>query len=58
MNHLHVFSSTLAHQVLINGRQAGIHVFKQHVGFVPQEDVMHRELTVREILMFNAQVSS
>jgi ABC-type multidrug transport system ATPase subunit len=28
--------------------------FSRHVGFVPQEDILDRALTVREILLFNA----
>lgn len=43
-------------RVLINGREDSIHRYKKVVGFVPQEDIMHRDLTVREILEFNAQV--
>jgi ABC-type multidrug transport system ATPase subunit len=32
----------------INGRAISMELFKQHVGYVPQEDVMLRELTVRD----------
>jgi ABC-type multidrug transport system ATPase subunit len=34
--------------VLINGKQGSLDTWKKLVGFVPQDDVMHRTLTVRE----------
>lgn len=34
--------------LLISGKKGELSVFKKICGFVPQEDVMHRELTVRE----------
>jgi len=36
--------------VLINGVVQNIKRFSNVIGFVPQEDIMHRELTVKEIL--------
>ena len=30
--------------------------FRMHVGYVPQEDIMHRELTVREALFYSARL--
>lgn len=36
----------------INGLQA----WKEEVGFVPQEDIMHRRLTVRQVITFSAQL--
>jgi ABC-type multidrug transport system ATPase subunit len=37
-------------QVFINGKEDKIESVSRLVGFVPQEDTMHRELSVREIL--------
>eukprot|EP00026_Physarum_polycephalum_P000451 Phypoly_transcript_00452.p1 GENE.Phypoly_transcript_00452~~Phypoly_transcript_00452.p1 ORF type:complete len:1573 (+),score=187.05 Phypoly_transcript_00452:292-4719(+) len=42
--------------VFINNEPADIQQYKKVLGFVPQEDVMHRELTVKEIIRFNAEV--
>lgn len=43
-------------RVIVNGMAgaAVINKFKEIVGFVPQEDIMHRNLTVYENLSFNA----
>jgi ABC-type multidrug transport system fused ATPase/permease subunit len=41
--------------ILINGRQESIHSFKKIIGFVPQDDVVHGNLTVEENLWFSAQ---
>ncbi len=43
-------------RVLINGKESSISQFKQIVGFVPQEDVMHRNLTVKENLQLSADM--
>ncbi|KAI8805365.1 P-loop containing nucleoside triphosphate hydrolase protein [Cladochytrium replicatum] len=40
--------------VLINGKHDELSHYKKLIGFVPQEDVMLRELTVRQILMHSA----
>jgi len=37
-------------KVYVNGKEGSIHDFSHLVGFVPQEDTMLRELTVRETL--------
>jgi len=42
--------------VKINGSIAQISDYKQVVGFVPQEDTMHRTMTVKENLDFYAQL--
>eukprot|EP00039_Didymoeca_costata_P009519 m.126277 g.126277 ORF g.126277 m.126277 type:complete len:897 (-) comp14512_c0_seq3:966-3656(-) len=42
--------------VQINGKQVPIKKFKKICGFVPQEDVMHRNLTVHEVLSYQAQL--
>ncbi|KAJ3114226.1 hypothetical protein HDU96_002395 [Phlyctochytrium bullatum] len=39
----------------INGAQAEMHAFKKIIGYVPQEDVMLRELTVRENVYHSAR---
>ncbi|XP_057735326.1 ABC transporter G family member 24-like isoform X2 [Arachis stenosperma] len=41
--------------ILINGRNESIHSFKKIIGFVPQDDVVHGNLTVEENLWFSAQ---
>ncbi|QCE07924.1 ATP-binding cassette [Vigna unguiculata] len=41
--------------ILINGRNESIHSFKKITGFVPQDDVVHGNLTVEENLWFSAQ---
>nr|KAJ3420418.1 hypothetical protein HK105_005685 [Polyrhizophydium stewartii] len=40
----------------VSGREAEINDFKKIIGFVPQEDVMHRELTVRDNILHSARV--
>lgn len=42
--------------VLINGQSDELSNYKKLVGYVPQEDVMLRELSVREILMHSARM--
>jgi ABC-type multidrug transport system ATPase subunit len=41
---------TITGRILINGEENNIESISRVIGFVPQEDIMHRELTVREIL--------
>ncbi|XP_068490039.1 ABC transporter G family member 24-like isoform X2 [Phaseolus vulgaris] len=41
--------------ILINGRNESIHSFKKITGFVPQDDIVHGNLTVEENLWFSAQ---
>lgn len=45
--------------VLIDGLSLYKHydVFRRAVGYVPQEDVMHRSLTVEEVLYFHAKIN-
>ena len=43
-------------EVLVNGVARPISAFKSHVGFVPQDDVMHWRLTVREVVMYQARL--
>jgi ABC-type multidrug transport system ATPase subunit len=41
--------------VLVNGRQEALERYKPVMGYVPQEDVMHRKLSVEENLLFAAR---
>ncbi|KAG2729847.1 hypothetical protein I3760_01G267900 [Carya illinoinensis] len=43
--------------ILINGKNESIHSYKKIVGFVPQDDVVHGNLTVEENLWFSAKCS-
>jgi ABC-type multidrug transport system ATPase subunit len=42
--------------LFINEVQGDLSQFKKIIGYVPQEDIMHRELTVRENLMHSARI--
>lgn len=44
--------------VRINGVEEELSRYRKLIGFVPQEDVMLRELTVRDILMVRNRPSS
>lgn len=41
--------------ILINGRPDSIHCYQKIVGFVPQDDIVHGNLTVEENLRFSAR---
>ncbi|WCJ34473.1 ABC transporter family protein [Euphorbia peplus] len=41
--------------ILINGKSESIHSYKKIIGFVPQDDVVHGDLTVEENLLFSAR---
>ncbi|KAJ0242323.1 hypothetical protein HA466_0208040 [Hirschfeldia incana] len=41
--------------MLINGKQLSIHSYKKIIGFVPQDDVVHGNLTVEESIWFHAR---
>lgn len=43
-------------KLFISDKEAEIHEFKKMIGFVPQEDVMHRELSVKEVLLHSARI--
>lgn len=43
-------------EISINGKSEELSKYKKLIGYVPQEDVMLRELTVREILMHSARM--
>src|SRR5689334_9125976 len=41
-------------EIQINGKKDSLLKYPKLVGFVPQEDVMHRDCTVEENLLFSA----
>ncbi|KAL5985251.1 ABC transporter G member 28 [Asimina triloba] len=41
--------------ILINGKVESIHSYKRIIGFVPQDDIVHGNLTVEENLWFSAR---
>jgi ABC-type multidrug transport system ATPase subunit len=43
-------------RVLINGVEGKLRSIRHDVGFVPQDDVMHAALTVREVLVYQAEL--
>ncbi|KAJ3192059.1 hypothetical protein HK101_007118 [Irineochytrium annulatum] len=43
-------------RLYINGAEAEIHLYRKIIGYVPQEDIMLRELTVREVVLHSARV--
>ncbi|KAJ0089186.1 hypothetical protein Patl1_32135 [Pistacia atlantica] len=45
---------TMTGSILINGKVESIHSYKKIIGFVPQDDIVHGNLTVEENLQFNA----
>ena len=58
MNVLNGYTPPHAGQVLVNGRSLYQHFdeFRGMIGFVPQDDIMHPELTVREALFYSARI--
>ncbi|RID56695.1 hypothetical protein BRARA_F00123, partial [Brassica rapa] len=40
--------------ILINGKELSIHSYKKIIGFVPQDDIVHGNLTVEENIWFHA----
>ncbi|XP_047335358.1 putative white-brown complex homolog protein 30 [Impatiens glandulifera] len=46
---------TMTGCILINGKLESIHSFKKIIGYVPQDDVVHGNLTVEENLRFSAR---
>ncbi|XP_068639748.1 ABC transporter G family member 28-like isoform X1 [Aristolochia californica] len=46
---------TVTGSVLINGKPESIHSYKRIIGFVPQDDIVHGNLTVEENLWFSAR---
>lgn len=50
-----VTGCTMSGLILINGKVESIHSYKKIIGFVPQDDVVHGNLTVEENLRFSAR---
>ncbi|KAG7027257.1 putative white-brown complex-like protein 30, partial [Cucurbita argyrosperma subsp. argyrosperma] len=46
---------TMTGLILINGKPESIHSYKKIIGFVPQDDIVHGNLTVEENLRFSAR---
>ncbi|KAJ3247171.1 hypothetical protein HDU78_004978 [Chytriomyces hyalinus] len=42
-------------QISINGISSEMHTFRKMVGYVPQDDIMLQELTVREVIEYSAK---
>ncbi|KAI8847925.1 P-loop containing nucleoside triphosphate hydrolase protein [Chytridium lagenaria] len=49
-------SSENGGRLYINGAEAEVHLYRKIIGYVPQEDIMLRELTVREVVLHSARV--
>ncbi|KAL8140635.1 hypothetical protein V2J09_006656 [Rumex salicifolius] len=45
----------MAGQILVNGKNESIFSYKKIIGYVPQDDIVHGNLTVEENLLFNAR---
>ncbi|KAJ3202527.1 hypothetical protein HDU67_000462 [Dinochytrium kinnereticum] len=43
-------------RLYINGAEAEVHLYRKIIGYVPQEDIMLRELTVREVVLHSARI--
>ncbi|GMN24927.1 hypothetical protein TIFTF001_000749 [Ficus carica] len=50
-----VTGCTMSGMILINGKAESIHSYKRIIGFVPQDDIVHGNLTVEENLWFSAR---
>lgn len=50
-----VTACTMSGMILINGKVESIHSYKKIIGFVPQDDIVHGNLTVEENLWFSAR---
>ena len=48
------YYGTTTGSIFINGEERDVTGFKKLMGFVPQDDIMLREMTVKEILRFSA----
>merc|ERR1719450_1051757 len=46
----------MAGSIRVNGKQANISKLKSVIGFVPQDDIVHEDLTVREQIQFSAEL--
>ena len=44
-------------EIKVNGQEVNsLSKYRKITGFVPQEDIMHRKLTVKEVLMFQGRM--
>ncbi|KAM0990978.1 hypothetical protein ACFX2I_009422 [Malus domestica] len=50
-----VTGCTVTGSILINGKSEPMHSYKKIIGFVPQDDIVHGNLTVEENLRFSAR---
>ncbi|KAJ7972375.1 ABC transporter G family-like protein [Quillaja saponaria] len=50
-----VTGCTMRGSIFINGKSESIHSYKKIIGFVPQDDIVHGNLTVEENLRFSAR---
>ncbi|XP_043701129.1 ABC transporter G family member 28-like isoform X2 [Telopea speciosissima] len=50
-----VAGCTMTGSILVNGKDESIHSYKKIIGFVPQDDIVHGNLTVEENLRFSAR---
>lgn len=46
---------TVNGMILVNGKTVSIHSYRRIIGFVPQDDIVHGNLTVEENLWFSAR---
>ncbi|KAK7345545.1 hypothetical protein VNO77_16150 [Canavalia gladiata] len=46
---------TMSGSILVNGKSESIHCYQKIIGFVPQDDIVHGNLTVEENLRFSAR---
>ncbi|KAK7278983.1 hypothetical protein RJT34_24024 [Clitoria ternatea] len=49
------FGCNMSGSIFINGKNESIHSYKKIIGFVPQDDIVHGNLTVEENFKFSAQ---
>lgn len=58
MDTLNGFRPATSGQVLVNGEDLYqiFNAFKTNIGYVPQDDIIHRELTVRDALYYTAKL--
>ncbi len=58
MSALNGYARPSAGAVLFNGQDlyAAYDQFRMHIGYVPQDDIMHRDLTVRQALYYTARL--
>jgi ABC-type multidrug transport system ATPase subunit len=46
---------TVTGSILVNGKPESIHCYQKIIGYVPQDDIVHGNLTVEENLRFSAR---